>query len=700
MEKEARKVDPITLAVVNEGFIQIAREMRANIIRCAYSPVIAFMEDFSCAIFDMEGNVVAQGEDHPGHVLPTPRSIETCIKDLGTLGPGDIGIHNDGYRGGTHLNDVTTFLPVYFKGEPLVYSVIRAHWPDVGGSQPGSYSGLNTNVYQEGIRIPPMKICENGKFNEEVLKLFYANMRNPDNVRGDFFSFVAGCHRGEGLVLELAERYGAETIRRCIKEMLGLGEARMREGISSIPDGEYYYEDYQEFFEDGKFDPVIVRVKVTVNGSDIIVDFTGSSPQVPGTVNAGYAVTQGGALIALKAVFDPASPVNGGCFRPVKFILPEGTIVNPKPDVPIGAHGEIRKRALSVVMGALSQTVPDLVCAASHGCSGPVSCGFPITETGGTALYYELPAGGCGALKDLDGASATGDVDFGSAIRAIRTLEQIEAEVPLLIEKTEFAIDSGGPGKTRGGLTITRNVRCLADGIFGMLGERGVIPPWGLAGGFWGYPQRAGLLRKGEQEVRDFRIPAKETGFPVRKGDLLILKLAGGGGYGDPLDRDPKKVREDVKEGYVSKEQAYEYYGVVLENDLSVDEQQTERLRQKILTERVWLEVIHSEEYPYAGVRGEHRICRLSPKTAEVLQAEDNDLLELIGKNICPLRAWLTVDPAMQPEIVPLDKIGQSVLGVKPKDKIMVQRITATSRYYNRETECIIFPVRGDKEPS
>jgi len=700
MEKEARKVDPITLAVVNEGFIQIAREMRTNIIRCAYSPVIAFMEDFSCAIFDMEGNVVAQGEDHPGHVLPTPRSIETCIKDLGTLGPGDIGIHNDGYRGGTHLNDVTTFLPVYFKGEPLVYSVIRAHWPDVGGSQPGSYSGLNTNVYQEGIRIPPMKICENGKFNEEVLKLFYANMRNPDNVRGDFFSFVAGCHRGEGLVLELAERYGAEKIRRCIKEMLDLGEARMREGISSIPDGEYYYEDYQEFFEDGKFDPVIVRVKVTVKGSDIIVDFTGSSPQVPGTVNAGYAVTQGGALIALKAVFDPASPVNGGCFRPVKFILPEGTIVNPKPDVPIGAHGEIRKRALSVVMGALSQTVPDLVCAASHGCSGPVSCGFPIAQTGGTALYYELPAGGCGALKDLDGASATGDVDFGSAIRAIRTLEQIEAEAPLLIEKTEFAIDSGGPGKARGGLTITRNVRCLADGIFGMLGERGVIPPWGLAGGFWGYPQRAGFLRKGEQEVRDFRIPAKETGFPVRKGDLLILKLAGGGGYGDPLDRDPEKVREDVKEGYVSKEQAYEYYGVVLENDLSVDEQQTERLRQKILTERVWLEVIHSEEYPYAGVRGEHRICRLSPKTAEVLQAEDNDLLELIGKNICPLRAWLTVDPAMHPQIVPLDKIGQSILGVEPKDKIMVQRITATSRYYNRETECIIFPVRGDKEPS
>jgi len=697
MEKTTERVDPITLAVVNEGFIQIAREMRANTIRCSYSPVIAFMEDFSCAIFDMEGNLIAQGEDHPGHVIPTPRSIQACIEDLGTLGLGDIGIHNDGYRGGTHLNDVITYLPVYYKEKPLVYIAIRAHWPDVGGSQPGSYSGLNTSVYQEGIRIPPMKICANGKFNEEVLKLLYANMRNPDLVRGDFFSFVAGCNRGKDLVLELVERYGAETIRQCIKEMLDLSEARMREKISEIPDGEYYYEDYQEFFEDGKFDPVIIRVKVTVVGSDIIVDFTGSSPQVPGTVNAGYAVTECGVLIALKSMLDPASPVNGGCFRPIKSILPEGTIVNPKPDAPIGAHGEIRKRALAVVMGALSQAVPDLVCAASHGCSGPISCGFPIPKTGGTALYYEIPEGGCGALKDLDGASATGDVDFGSAIRTIRSLEQMEAEAPILIEKTEFAVDSGGPGKARGGLTITRDLRCLADGIFGMLGERGVIPPWGLAGGYWGYPQRVGLVRKGEQEVRDFKIPAKETGFTVRKGDLLILKLAGGGGYGDPIERNPERVREDVEEGYISREQAYEYYGIVFRDDITVDEQQTVELRQKILRERVWLEVVHSEEYPYVGVRGEHRICRLSPKTAEVLQAEDNDLLELIGKNICPLRAWLTIDPAMEPEIVLLDKLEQSILGVKPKDKVWIRRITATSRYYPRDTDCAIFPVRGDR---
>jgi N-methylhydantoinase B len=590
---------------------------------------------------------------------------------------------------------VLTFLPVYYQGKPLVYSAIRAHWPDVGGSFPGSYSGKNTSVYQEGVRIPPLKICKSGQFNEAVLKLFYANMRNPENVRGDFFSFIAGCHRGEDLILELAERYGREVMLQCIKEMQDVSEARMREKISLIPDGEYSYEDYQEFFDEGTFDPVIIRVKVTVNGSDITVDYTGSSPQMPYTVNSGYAVTECGALIAIKAMLDPATPINGGSFRPIKFIIPEGTIVNPKPDAPIGAHGEIRKKSLAVVMGALSQALPDLVCSASHGTSGPTFYGFPIPETGESALHLELPSGGCGALRDLDGASATGDVDFGAAIRLLWSLEQVELDTPLVIEKSELAIDSGGPGRTRGGLTVTRYMRCMRDGVFGMLGERGVIPPWGLAGGFWGYPQRVRFLRQGEEGVQDFKTPAKETGFPVREGDVLITKMAGGGGYGDPVERDPNTVSEDVEEGYVSRDQAVEYYGVVVRDDFSVDEQRTERLRHKILENRVYLEVVTSEDHPYLGARGEHRICRVSPETANVLEAEENDLLELLGKHICPLRAWLVLDSNIQPGTVPLDRLGQSILGVKSKDNVLVRRITETSRYYPRNTECIIFPVRG-----
>jgi N-methylhydantoinase B len=657
------------------------------------------MEDFSCGLFDMDGYLVAQGEDHPGHLVPVGRSIRTCIKELETLGPGDIGLHNDGYTGGTHLNDVLTYLPVYYKGEPLVYVAIMIHWPDVGGSYPGSYSGLNTSIYQEGVRIPPIKICENGKFNEGVLKLVYANMRNPDNVRGDFFSSIAGINRAKDLVLELAERYGGATIHQCINEMFDLSETRMRQRISEIPDGDYYYEDYQEHFELGKFDPAIIKVKVTVKGSDIIVDFSGSSPQMPSTVNAGYAVTETGVLIALKAMLDPTGPIYGGIFRPVEIILPERCIVNPSLDAPIGAHGEIRKRSVGVVMAALSQAVPDLVCAASCGCSGPMMLGFPIPETGKNFLYYEIPEGGAGAVVDLDGASASGDVDLGSTIRIIRPLEDLEAEMPLLMERTELVIDSGGPGKNRGGLTMTRHLRCLADGIFSTVGERGVIPPWGLAGGFWGYPLRVSLVRKGGKKVRDFTTPAKVTGFPVRKGDLLILKLAGGGGYGDPLERDPEKVKDDVEQGYVSRAQASEYYGVVLRNDLSVDKEQTEKLRQKILGQRVWLEVIHSEDYPYEGIRGVHRISRLSCETAEVLQAEDNDLLELLGKSPAPLRAWLTLDPDIQAGIVPLDKLGQSILGVKPGEKVIVRRITGTSRYYDRDTECAIFPLRGHKVP-
>ncbi|MAG14663.1 MAG: 5-oxoprolinase [Dehalococcoidales bacterium] len=697
MERQAMKNDPIVLATASEGTIQIAREMRANTIRCAHSYSIAVMEDFSCGLFAANGELLAQGEDHPGHVIPSQWSIQCSLEDLGIPQPGDLILHNDSYRGGAHLNDVLMFLPVYRNSKLICYTAIRAHWPDVGGAFAGSMSGRSTSIYQDGIRIPAIKIQEGGKINKAALDLLCANMRNPDVVRGDFYAFIAGCERGRARVLELADKFGVEVLKNCIDEILNLGEERMRLKIETLPQGEYYYEDYLEhLYQGGELDPVVMRLKLSIKSREILADFTGSSPQVHDAVNSGDAVTLGGVLIAFKSILDPAAPINGGNFRPIKMIAPERTIVNAKPDVSTASHGETRKRAIAVVMGALSQAIPDLVCGVSHGCSWGHMIGFPISpETGRAPFYLDNPGGGCPALKDLDGATATGDIDFGAAIRVTLPVSVLEAESPVFIEKVDIVSDSGGPGRTRGGLGSMRYVRLLQDGTYSSMGDRGLIPPWGVAGGYWGYPVKTMYVRKGETRVRDFDTPARVTGFSVRKGDLLMITHGGGGGYGDPIERDPEYVKVDVEDGYVSKEQALEYYGVVLRDDLSISKEGTDKRRREIIEERVWLKVIHSDEYPYEGMEGEHRVCRLAPETAKRLQAADRDLLEMLGKHICPLRAWLIIDPGLKQGEVPLDKIGQSILGVKPEDKIWVRRITATSRFYTRNTEAHIFPVRS-----
>ena len=332
------EVDPITLEVVCEGLIAVVREMRATIIRSSFSSVIYEFDDFSCALFGPDGEMVAQSWDHPGHVLPLPWGVRCMFEDFGDdLHPGDVVLLNDPYRGGTHLNDVTLVHPVFDDdGNILVFPAVRAHWVDVGGMVPGSYSGLSTNIYQEGVRIPPIKILERGKVNRAAMALLMANMRVPEEREGDFNASLGACRVAERRIRRIYERYGTSTVHAAIRINLDRTERRLRERIAELPDGSYCYEDYLEYYEEGRLDPVLVRLELTVDGDGIVADFAGSNPQVPGVVNSSLAVTGAGVFVAIKSTLDPGGAVNDGAFRPIELRAPAASVVDVRTDAPAG----------------------------------------------------------------------------------------------------------------------------------------------------------------------------------------------------------------------------------------------------------------------------------------------------------------------------------------------------------------------------
>ncbi len=373
--------------------------------------------------------------------------------------------------------------PVFEEGELFIFPAVRAHWADVGGMTPGSYSGLSTNIYQEGVRIPPIKIYEEGTLNRAAMALLLSNMRLPDDRMGDFNAALGACRVAEGRIRKLLSRYGGKTVLECIALDLDRSERRLRAKIAALPDGEYVHEDYLEFYEDGRLDPVLMRLTLTVKGDEIVADFTGSSPQVPGVVNSSLATTGAGVFVAIKSTLDPEGPINQGVFRPIRLVAPEASIVDVRQDAPAGAHGEVRKRAVSVTLAALAQVVPDLVSGDLCGTSFPNAIGGFDPTRRRHYVYYEAPAGGNGGFRENDGSSAYGNIDFGN-IRTIQTAEALESGMPLRVERCLLRRDSGGEGQMRGGLGMRRELRLLAgEGRYSALSDRAAIPPFGVGGG-------------------------------------------------------------------------------------------------------------------------------------------------------------------------------------------------------------------------
>jgi len=653
--------DPITMEVIVEQLIAVVREMRATMIRTAYSMTIYEMKDFSCALFDARRRMVAQSEDLPAHVVPMPWSVEAIMQDFdGDVRPGDVFITNDAYRGGTHLNDVTMLYPI-FDGETLVLlAANRSHWDDVGGMTPGSMSGRATDVLQEGVRIPPIKVIEAGRPVRAVMDVLYANMRVPEERQGDFRAMLATCRIAERRARELLQRYGRDTVLACIDRNIERTAERMQAHIRRIPEGTYYAEDYLEFFHDDKFDPVLLRLAVSVSEGRIHCDFAGSSAQVAGVVNASLAVSAAGVIVGLKALFDPDDPINHGTFAPLSFDAPPASVVNAAPPAPCGAHAEIRRRTLSMAIAALAPALPDRIAGDMQGTSNHTLLGGVDDRTGRAWVFYEVPVGGAGAVRGQDGASVFGTVDWAEN-QPILPVEAIEVDYPLQVVRQEIRADSCGHGERRGGYGLRLEIRVLnSQAAFSLVSDRAIVPPYGVFGGSSGAPNTYWIERAGKALA--LPTPGKASGVPLKAGDVVVACTAGGGGYGDPLQRDPSLVSEEVALGFLSQSAADEHYGVAVDAQGALDLEATAARRNGFADQAPPLRVV-AEPESCAGELGRHRRFRLHPDTASRLAVAGGDLAELLGAPPTPLRGWIETDSSVAPDSVTLDAWGQRFLG-------------------------------------
>ena len=669
MNMMADTIDLITLEVIQQFIIATVREMRATMIRTAHSSIIYEGLDFSCALLDADAQLLGQSESSPAHIIPLPSQVRQAREFFsGILDPGDIILVNDPYTSGTHLNDVAMIVPFFFDNELTAFVATRAHWGDVGGMYPGSISGRATEIFQEGLRIPFLKVYRKGVPVPGILDLIFANVRGREDREGDFHAMLACCHTAQTRLKQLIDRFGVGTVRAGMRMLLDRSEQRMRAAIARIVPGTYYYEDYLDSDNIG-IRPVFVCVAVTVAGNELRIDFAGSSLQVRGPVNCSLAVTATGAFVALKALLDPQGHINQGAFRPVTISAPEGTVTNAQFPAAVGGFSEMRRRIESLVMGALAAAAPTYVAGDQKGASNHTYISSENMGRRRTTIFYEYPAGGTGGFLEHDGSDAMRAWDEGD-FSSIQPAEVVEHEHALLIESCELRADSGGDGFHRGGLGLRRVVRLLGkDGSFSELSDRNILQPFGVCGGRAGGPNRFVVLRNGV-EVEPSDIPGKVSGFPLRRDDGVLMESAGGGGYGDPFDRLTSLVARDVREGYVSRQHAEECYGVVFRDDDTVDEDATARKRGKLRAGKTLLTVISAGKDDFFDGR---RMCSVSASTLERLGAREGAPIEFVSLRGAPLRAWLAVSSNRSEGCVPIGPIGCAILGLAEGQPVEVR---------------------------
>jgi N-methylhydantoinase B len=667
-------VDPITLEVIQERLISIVREMRATLARVAYSSVLYEARDFSCVVMNARAEAVAQSEDNPGHIIPLPWSVRIAMERFGDdINPGDVILINDPYSGGTHLNDVAVICPVFVDDKLVLFPAIRAHWADVGGMTPGSLSGTASEIFQEGVRIPPIKIYERGELVRGVADLMFANMRVEPERRGDLQAMIETCRTAERRIHEMAGKFGLGTLLEAIDLLLDRTELRIRDLIARVPDGAYVYEDYLDA-SGTTDDPVLLKTRIDVLGSDVRVDFAGTSPQVAGPINASLAVTTTAVFAILKTVLDPDLPVNHGAFRPIRVTAPEGSILNARFPAACGGFAEIRRRTQSVVMGALSRALPKAIAGDVKGSANHCYVGGLDAETGKHFIFYEYPAGGTGAYIEGDGSSAFRSFDEGD-FSSIQPVESIENEFPLVIERTALRVDSGGAGTTRGGLGIERDVRiATAQATYSTLSDRCIIPPFGLHGGEAG-AHNAFTYRRGGIELQPGRIPGKSTGCALVRGDIVLMRSAGGGGYGDPLKRDPAAIVVDIELGYVTEGAAREHYGVVFRPDGAVDPEASAELRDRMTKSRCVLKVAahdHLSTSEYAKGKRFVHIHTGAGRSHGFAEAAPIEIVIGIG---APLRAWIRLNDAVPLGGVWIGAEGCAMIDIVPGNEVWLRAL-------------------------
>jgi N-methylhydantoinase B len=635
-------IDPITLEVIREAFVSVVHEMRVTLVRTAYSSVLYEGEDFSCVLMDGHAQIVAmsKGHDHPLHIVPIAWSMRAVREKFGDdIHPGDVFLHNDPYTGGTHLNDVAMIYPLFAQGagagdELFVFPVVRAHWGDVGGMSAGSLSGSATEIFQEGVRIPPIRVVERGRPNQAVLDLIFANMRGPREREGDFNAMLGTCRKAAEQVEAVAARYGVATVRTAVAELMDRAETRMRTAIRALRPGEYVYEAHLESGRE-RLEPLSVRARVTVAGDTIDVDLTGTSPQTAGPTNVGPAMAPTGAFTIVKAFLDPGADVNSGAFRPLSVFTPPGSIVNANPPAPCGGMVEVKYCVESAVMGALARALDGKVAGDLKGGGNHCYVGGPHPRTGETFIFYEYPAAGTGGFDGGDGSNAV-RAWTESDMTTVQPIEAVEQLYPVRVERLALREDSGGPGRRRGGLGLVREIRILSAGArLSVLAEKAVLPPFGVCGGAAGAANRFRVRRDGEP-IEPSPLPGKVGSFPLHVGDVVLIETSGGGGFGDPLEREPERVMADVGEGYVSGTAAKERYGVIADQH-GVDGTATCRQRDALRARRIRIPLVAADGLE----RPTGRAIRLDVDAATRLGVSVGAVVEIVNPLGAPLRAWV-----------------------------------------------------------
>jgi N-methylhydantoinase B len=517
------KTDPVQLEIFKSLFHAIAEEMGAALKRTAFSPNIKERRDYSCAVFDEDGAMIAQGDHMPVHLGSMPLSVRAAI-DSRRIEPGDIVILNDPYKGGTHLPDITLVSGVFLGKKLVFYVACRAHHSDVGGMTPGSMP-LAEEIYQEGLRIPPIKLMSNGKINRDVWELVLYNVRTPQEREGDLSAMLGSNRTGERRLLEVIAKYGWKEVRRYIREILNYSERMTRQAISTIPDGIYAAEDLLD--DDGiSSRPIAIRVSIRIRSDSAEIDFTGSDPQVDGSINAVYAITASVVFYVFRTLVALAIPSNAGGMRPLKIIAPEGSIVNARPPAAVcGGNVETSQRIADVLYKALAVAIPDRIPAASQGTMNNVTFGGLAPGSSLPFAYYETIAGGMGARPAMDGISAVHTHMTNSMNTPVEALEHA---YPVRMGRYALRRGSGGSGKWRGGDGVIREFRFLTRAQITVLSDRRRFPPYGLNGGAPGETGVNELIRAdGSREV----LPSKFSMW-LSSGDVLSIRSPGGGGWG------------------------------------------------------------------------------------------------------------------------------------------------------------------------
>jgi N-methylhydantoinase B/oxoprolinase/acetone carboxylase alpha subunit len=519
-----KKVDPIELELFKNAFVAISEEMAAVLGRTALSPNIKERKDFSCALFNRDGGTLAQGSHIPVHLGAMPLSVQAALGAV-TFEKGDLVILNDPYRGGTHLPDITCISPVFLGGRLAFFVANRAHHSDVGGMTPGSMP-LATELFQEGLIIPPLKLYSRGRLNQDVFDLLLANVRTPDERRGDLLAQVAANEIGRARLEEAVKRFGAGKVRLYAGLIQDYSEKFLRQTLCEVPDGEYEFSDHLD--DDGISDrPIRISVRITVRGDRAIVDFTGSAPQTSGGVNANFAITCSAVLYVFRALVEEDIPFNTGLMRPLEIRAPKGSIVNAQfPAACAGGNVETSQRIVDVLLGALAKALPGRIPAASQGTMNNVAFGGYDPDTKRHFAYYETIGGGMGAGPQARGLNGVHTHMTNSLNTPVEALENY---LPLKIRSYRLRKGSGGRGARRGGEGIVREYEFRVPVDLTVISERRRFAPYGKRGGGPGAKGRNSIIARGRTKVVGSKVNVK-----LAPGDVLRVETPGGGGHGKP----------------------------------------------------------------------------------------------------------------------------------------------------------------------